>query len=239
MGREKMTAGSYTVFNAMVDIVAAPGKALDEIKSHTSWLGVPLVISIALACGVFAYYYNWVDFPWLIEETIRQVPAADRAESAEAIRQFMEPGRSTWTTVVAIVIVSLIIYTLQASYLHLANKLITGADIGFSQWFSFSIWTAFVGVFGSLSSFVVILMADSNQLATQSLQPLSLNSLFIHASPGDPLFTWASSLTLINFWTYFLMSIGFARWTGAALMKSTVIAVLPWAMIFGSWALMA
>jgi len=234
-----MTTESFTVFNAMVDIVAAPGKALDEIKSHTSWLGLPLVITITLACGVFAYYYNWVDFPWLIEETIRQVPTDNRAESADAIRQFMDPGRSTWTTVVAIVIVTFIVYTLQASYLHLANKLITGADIGFGQWFSFSVWTAFVGVFGSLSALVVIFMADSNQLATQSLQPLSMNSLFIHASPGDPLFTWASSLTLINFWTYFLMSIGYARWTGAELMKSTVIAVLPWAMIFGFWALMA
>lgn len=234
-----MSDKTYSVLNAMVDIVAAPGKALDEIKSHTSWLWLPLLISIALACGVFAYYYNWVDFPWLIEETIRQVPSDNRAESADAIRQFMDPGRSTWTTVVAIIIVSLIIYTLQASYLHLANKLITGADIGFGQWFSFSVWTAFVGVFGSLSGFIAIFMADSNQLASQGLQPLSLNSLFIHASPGDPLFTWASSLTLINFWIFFLMSIGYARWTGAELVKSTVIAVLPWAVIFGTWALMA
>jgi hypothetical protein len=49
------------------------------------------------------------------------------------------------------------------------------------------------------------------------------------------LYTWASTLTLINFWTFFLMSIGYARWTGADLVKSTVIAVLPWTMIFGVW----
>jgi len=234
-----MTDSSYSVFNAMVDIVAAPGKALDEIKLHTSWFGLPLVITITLASGLLAYYYNWVDFPWLVEETIRQIPAESRAESADAVRQFMQPGRSTWTTVVAIVIVTFIIYTLQASYLHLSNKLITGADIGFGQWFSFSVWTAFVGVFGSLAGFVMIFLADSNQLSTQGLSVLSLNSLFIHASPGDPLFTWANSLTLINFWTLFLMSIGYARWTGADMMKSTVIAVLPWAMIFGIWAAMA
>jgi hypothetical protein len=234
-----MTGHSYTVFNAMVDIVASPGKALDEIKSHTSWLLWPLMITLVSASGLFAYYYSWVDFPWLVEETIRQVPAENRAESADAIRQFMQPDRSTWTTMVAIVLMSLIIYTIQASYLHLANKLITGADIGFGKWFSFSVWTAFVGVFGTLAAFILIFMSDTNQLPTQSLQPLSLNALFIHASPGDPLFTWASSLTLVNFWTFFLMSIGYARWTGAELMKSTVIAVLPWAMIFGIWAAMA
>ena len=234
-----MTNESYSVFNAMVDIVAAPGKALDEIKLHTSWLWWPLLITMLLASGLFIYYYSWVDFPWLVEETIRQVPAESRAESADAIRQYMKPSLSMWTTVIAIVIMSLIIYTVQASYLHLANKLTTGAEIGFGQWFSFSIWTAFVGVFGALSGFATIFLADSNQLATQSLQPLSLNALLIHASAGEPLFTWASSLTLINFWTFFLMSIGYARWTGASLMKSTIIAVLPWAMIFGIWALLA
>lgn len=234
-----MTGNSYSVFNAMVDIVAAPGKALDEIKLHTSWLWWPLLISMIMASGLMAYYYNWVDFPWLVEETIRQIPVENRAESADAIRQYMQPGLSMWTAVVAIVIMTLIIYIIQASYLHLANKLITGADIGFGQWFSFSIWTSFVGVFGALSGFVMILLADSNQLATQSLQPLSLNALLIHASVGDPLFTWASSLTLINFWTWFLMSIGYARWTGADTMKSTVITVLPWVMIFGIWAAMA
>lgn len=233
-----MTDNSYSVFNAMVDIVASPGKALDEIKLHTAWLWWPLLISLLLGSGLMIYYYSWVDFPWLIEETIRGIPAENRAESADAIRQFMEPGRSTWTTVIAIVVVTLIIYTIQSTYLHLANKLVTGADISFGQWFSFSTWTAFVGVFGALAAFVLIFMADSNQLSQQSLQVLSINSLLVHASPGDPWFTWASSLTLINFWTLFLMSIGFARWTGAGMVKSTIIAITPWVLIFGIWALM-
>jgi hypothetical protein len=234
-----MTANSYSVFNAMVDIVASPGKALDEIKLHTSWLWWPLLISIALAAGLFVYYYSWVDFPWLVEETIRQVPVEDRAESADAIRAFMQPGTSTWTSVIAVVVMTFIIYSIQATYFHLANKLITGAEIGFGKWFSFVVWTSFVGVFGALAAFVMIFMADSNQMPTQGLQVFSLNSLFIHADPGDRLFTWASSLTLINFWTFFLMSIGYARWTGAEIVKSTIIAVLPWAVIFGVWGLMA
>ena len=96
-----------------------------------------------------------------------------------------------------------------------------------------------MGVFGVLAAIATIFMADSNQLSTQDLQVLSLNSLLIHAGPGDPLFTWASSLTLINFWTLFLMSIGYARWTGADTVKSTIIAVMPWVVIFGVWGLMA
>jgi len=165
-----MADSSYSMFNAMADIIAAPGKALDEIKSHTSWLWWPLLITMLLASGLMTYYYSWVDFPWLIEETIRQVPAENRAESADVIRNFMSVGTSTWTTVAAIVVMSLVIYTVQATYLHLANKLATGAEIGFGQWFSFSVWTSFVGVFGALAAFVVIFMADSNQLAGEKAE---------------------------------------------------------------------
>jgi hypothetical protein len=210
-----MAENSYSVFNAMVDIVASPGKALDEIKPHTQWLWWPLLISTGLACTLFAYYYSWVDFSWLVEETIRNTPVERRAESADAIREFMQPGRSPWTTALAIIVMSFIIYAVQATYLHLANKLTTGSEIGWGQWFSFSAWTGFVSVFGTLAVLVLILTADSNQLAQTDLQPLSMNSLLIHASPGDPWFTWGSSLSLIHFWMLFLMSIGFARWTGA------------------------
>ncbi|MCP4045428.1 MAG: hypothetical protein GY732_05505 [Gammaproteobacteria bacterium] len=232
-----MTDNSYTVFNAMADIVASPGKALDEIKQHKSWFWWPLLINILLACGLMIYYFSWVDSPWLIDEAIRQLPAENRAEAGEGVRMFMQSGWQTWVTVISIVVMSFIIYALQALYLNLANKLITGSEIKYGQWFSFSVWTAFVGVFATLAAFITILMADSNQLSQQSLQVLSLNSLLIHAAPGEPWFAWASSWTLINFWSLFLMSIGFARWTGTPIVKSTIIACLPWVVIFGVWAL--
>ena len=232
-----MSENSYSVLNAMVDIVAAPGKALEAIKSNTSWLWWPLLISIAMASAAFAYYFSWVDFPWLVDETIRNTPVDRRAESADAIRNFMQPGKSTMFTVLAIVVMTFVIYTIQSVYLHLANELTAGAEIGFGQWFSFSVWTAFVGVFAALAMFMTIFMADSNQLAQTDLQPLSINSLLIHANPDEPWFTWASSLSLINFWMLFLMSIGFAQWTNTPIVKSTIIAVLPWVAIFGIWAL--
>jgi hypothetical protein len=185
---------------------------------------------------LLVYFYNWVDFPWLVEETIRQMPAENRAEAADAVRQFMQPGRSMMFSVIAVVVMLCVIYLLQSVYLHLANKLITGAQVGFGQWFSFSAWTGVVSIFGTLAAFVTMFMADSNQMSLEDLQVLSLNSLLLHAAPGEPWFRWASSLTLVQLWTLALMSIGYARWTGAAIVKSTVIAVLPWVAIFGIWA---
>lgn len=231
-----MAEKSYSVFNAMVDIVASPAKALDEIKLHTSWLWWPLLITIVLACGLFAYYYNWVDFEWLVEETIRQVPAENRAESADAIRNFMSPKSSMVTTLIAVVVMTFLIYLLEAVYFHLANKITTGSEIGFGQWFSFATWTAFVGVFATLAAFVLVFTAGSNQISAESLQVLSINNLLLHAQAGDPWFRWGSSLSLINFWMLVLMTIGYARWTGASMVKSAIIACLPWVLIFGIWA---
>jgi len=231
-----MSDTNYSVFNAMTDIIASPGKALGEVKQHTSWLWWPLLISVALAMGIFAYYYSWVDFPWLVEETIRGIPAENRAESADAVRNFMKPGQTMWITLISILIMSFVIYTISAVYYHLVNKMTSGAEIGFSQWFSFSVWVSFVNVFGSLAMLATILMADSNQLAQTSLQPLSLNALLIHANPGETWHTWANSVNLLSFWTIFLAAIGFERWTGASTVKSWVVAALPWVLIFGIWA---
>jgi len=198
----------------------------------------PLLITILLACGLFVYFYNWVDFPWLVEETIRQMPAESRAEGAEAVRQFMQPSTSMWMSIAAVAIVTFLVYLLQATYLHLANKIISGSDIGFGQWFSLSAWTGFVSVFGTLAAFIAMFLADSNQLSAEGLQVLSFNSLLLHAAPGEPWFRWASSWGLINIWSILLLSIGYSRWTSSAMVKSSLIVALPWLAIFGIWAIM-
>jgi len=66
----------------------------------------------------------------------------------------------------------------------------------------------------------------------------SLNSLVVHASPDDPWFRWATSLRLLVVWSLVLLIMGYSRWTGASMVKSTVIAALPTVLIFGIWALM-
>lgn len=232
-------AAAYTVINAMIDIIAAPSRALDEIRQHPRWFWWPLLLLFAVMIGAFAWYFSWVDFDWLTNEVIRQTVADGApADQAEQIRAFMSPTRQLLFTVLAIVVISLIIYTIQAVYLHLVNKVTGDASLSYGQWFSFSVWTAFVGIVNGLVMFVVILLADSNQLPADRLTPLSMNSLFIHAEAGDAWFNWGNSLNLVHFWMLWLMTLGFSRWTGSSMTKSAIVAVTPWALIFGIWAIM-
>ena len=229
--------GRYSVFNAMVDIIAQPSRALDEVKKHPRWFWWPLLLSLALGCAAFAYYTNWVDFEWMVDEVIRgAIAQGTPADQAESIRAFMNPGMQMWSSVIGIVVVTFLIYAIQATYLHLVNKTAGDPSLGWGQWFSFSAWTAFVGIFASIAMFIVMFLADNNQVAQHDLMPLSMNSLFMHQSPGDPWFTWGNSLNLLNIWMLVLMAIGYHRWTGASMVKSAIVTSTPWVLIFGIWA---
>lgn len=231
-----MSETNYSVTNALVDIFAAPGKALEQVKSHAAWLWWPLLISLLLTLALTVYYNSWVDMEWLIENEIQKIPAESRAESADAVRAFMNSGAQIWISVVSVVIFSFLVYVISATWFHLANKLTSGAPIRWGQWFGFSVWTMFPLVIGAFAAFAVIFMADSNQLPAEKMQALSLNQIFIHAGPGEPWFNWGNAFSILNFWVIALMSIGYARWTGSSTVKSAVIAALPWVLVFGIWA---
>jgi hypothetical protein len=233
-----MTSNNYGVMNAMVDIIASPGRAWDEIKGHSGWLWVPLLITLGVSCAAFAYYYTWVDFDWLVEETIRGLPAETRAEAAPGVRQFMSPTSTLALTIGSIVFVTVVIYLISALYYLLAGKIALSGEISFGQWFSLSVWSGFPAIFSGLAMFVVIFMADSNQLSQAELSPLSLNALLIGAEAGEPWFNWGNSVQLVAFWSIFLAGLGIARWTGATLLKGIVIAALPSVLVFGIWAAM-
>ncbi|MEE4175319.1 MAG: YIP1 family protein [Xanthomonadales bacterium] len=229
-------SSNYTVFNAMVDIIASPARAIDEIRDHTSWLWAPLILLIVLTCAAFSYYYTWVDFDWLVEETIRGLPAESRAEAAPGVRGFMSPTTSIAITVASIVFVTMIMLSIFAGYVHLVAKLTTSAEIRYGQWFSLNAWTSFPGVINAVAMFIVILTASSNQLSQDALSPLSFNSLFIGAEPGDPWFNWGNSTNLIQIWSSALLGLGFSRWTGSSLVKGLIVAFAPLVLIYGIWA---
>jgi len=231
---------NYGVSNALIDIIAAPGKALDEVKTRVSWLWAPLGITLVLTIAAVVSYNLWVDFDWLVEETIRTAlpPGSDPAAAAP-IRSFMKPAVMIVSGVAGVIGVTLFIYLLQSLYLHLVNKAAGDPSLSFGQWFAFSAWTAFPGVFGAVAMFVVMLLAENNQVGQAELSPLSLQSLFIHAEPTSPWFIWGSSLQLTNFWMLALMTIGFMRWTGSSLLKSALIACAPWVLLFGIWGVIA
>lgn len=227
---------NYTVINAMVDIIASPAKALDEVRQRPAWLWAPLFLVIVMTSAAFGYYYSWVDFDWLVEDTINNLPAESRAEAAPGVRSFMSPTSSIALAIASITFVTLVLYAIFAAYYHLVAKMATEAEVKYGQWFALQAWTSFPAIFSAIAVFAVIFLADSNQLAQHELTPLSFNQLFIGAEPGDDWFNWGNSTNLLQLWSTALAGLGFARWTGSSLAKGMIIAFIPLVLIYGIWA---
>src|SRR5690554_6496935 len=233
-----MMNNAYGIGNALVDIIAAPSKALDEVRHRVSWLWVPLGIVIALSIASLVSYYAWVDFDWLVDQSVADALQSGADPSAEAaIRSFMQPGTMVTVAAVSMLVMTLLIYTHQAVYLHLVNKVTGSPELRFGQWFALTAWSAFPMIFLALSTFGMLALTSSRQLGQYDLSPLSLQSLFIGAEPGSSWASWGSSLTLISFWTIGLLALGIRRWTGASVLKAVIIAAMPSVLIFGIWAL--
>ncbi|HBK55382.1 MAG TPA: hypothetical protein DDZ76_03725 [Xanthomonadales bacterium] len=231
-------SGNYTVASAFIDMFAAPGKAIDGIRSHLAWFWWPLLVVLLASAAIVAGYMVWVDFEWLIDQTVRMaVPPGGDPAIAESVRKFMNPTMMIASGLVGLVLGTGVIHLLLAVYLHLVNKVVGDPAGGFGQWFVLSVWAALPpGLFSALSSALVIATAESNQLPQDALNPLSLQSLIIHAEPATAWYGWGNALTVLNLWLIGLLTLGFMRWTGVSLGKSLVFVAAPWVLIFGGWA---
>ena len=221
---------TYGVFDALIDIIAAPGKALDGVKGHNKWMWAPLITTIVLGIAAFGYYISWVDWDWYKDFLIQQgVDGGQPRDQVEAGMEVMSPGLFIGLASAMVIIFTFLFYSIQAGYLHLVTKLTGSQDTGFGDWFALTCWTSFVSIFNAIAMFVVILMASSNQLEPWDLTPLSLNSLIFHFEPGaDFMFKLMSSITLVHFWMLFLTSLGVSRWTKSSLGKGFAIALPIW-----------
>lgn len=228
----------YGIGQALVDIIAAPSKALDEIKHRVGWLWVPLFIVILLVTASQVIYTLWVDLDWLVDQAVAAAMAGGGDPAVEqAIHQWMQPNTLLITAVLGILLMVPLVHLIQAIYLHLVNKLVGNPDLRFGQWFALSVWSAFPMIFQSLAAFGVMALAADRRVSQEELLPLSLQSLFIRAEPGTSWAAWGSAIDLIMLWVIGLLALGIMRWTGASALKGIIIAAVPYVLIFGAWAL--
>lgn len=228
----------YGIGQVLVDIIAAPSKALDEIKHRVGWLWVPLFIVILLVTASQVIYTLWVDLDWLVDQAVAAAMAGGGDPAVEqAIHQWMQPNTLLITAVLGILLMVPLIHLIQAIYLHLVNKLLGNPDLRFGQWFALSVWSAFPMIFQSLAAFGVMALAADRRVSQEELAPLSLQSLFIRAEPGTSWAAWGSAIDLIMLWVIGLLALGIMRWTGASALKGIIIAAVPYVLIFGAWAL--
>ncbi|MEY4642706.1 MAG: hypothetical protein RLZZ227_2700 [Pseudomonadota bacterium] len=130
------------------------------------------------------------------------------------------------------VVVLVLIMALFALYLHFASKF-SFVQLGWKAWFSMMWWTSIPTIFGALASWVVLLSNSNGQLPIMELNVLNFTNLLGLEVQG-PL----AYLTPFYLWSFALLALGYQNWTKKNLLSSAVIALAPYIVIFGLWAVL-
>lgn len=217
------------------NIFLEPKKALQDIRGHGSWVWYPFVIALVLSILVTIWYFSTVDMNWLGQQTLAQLSGRNlSADQQQAILSSFTRGRFLSFGVLGAVVVTVVLWLLQALYYFFAAK-IGGYEVqSYGQWFSFTVWTWFPNVIATIAAGITYIFTN-NQTAFTSLDVTSLNTLIFHLPPTAKLAGVAGSVHLTTFWVLGLMIVGFALWTRKSLGKSTVIVLTPWVILYALW----
>ena len=226
-----------SAFATLGQVFTEPTKAFTALRERSNPV-LPLLLLILGSAGLMVWYYQIVDFPWMIDQMLAASPQGEDPAARAAMQQFMNPATMTVTTTVSIAIMLPLILLLSAVYLLLSAKVI-GSDIGFGKWFSFAAWASVPALLTIPAGAVVLLMAGNGQVAQNEINPLSLNQLLFQLPMGH---RWAGLLDAIHLpmlWGLFVSAVGYRVWTGKSSAASWLIVSLPYLVIFGGWALFA
>ena len=228
---------SVTSMSIMTNIFTNPQTVFDEIKIKYPVM-LPLFSMIILQAALIMMMYMSIDYKWYIDEMVQRVTTADsKQEDIDAMRQGLEMMSATTTGIIGAVFASLFVaamYCVMALYFVIVSA-ISNDGFKFKQWYSFIAWTSMPAIIGILAGFVVVLTASNGQIMPESLNPLSLNELFFNMDATKGLGAVLAGTSITAFWSFALMVIGYAKWTGKSTAVSAAIIFALYAFTYGIW----
>jgi hypothetical protein len=221
------------MFQNLIDILAAPTAVFNRLKEKPSILFPWLLITVAVA-SIQTGFFLLVDHDYLVDQLVEQALANNPTAGENQLRQNLSgvsPTVFAASSAIATFVFLSVIMALNAVYLNFMSKFGHG-QYSFKAWFSMLAWTGIPALFIALAGWVSILTASNGLISLTSLQPLSLDSLF-GLDSGNRLL---QSINLPQFWSMALLVMGYKNWTGASMVKSAVITLAPFILIYGVWA---
>jgi hypothetical protein len=223
-------------------LIFEPRRGFAELDARPRYLW-PLLLLTFLQGGIALWYVMFVDLEWLVDQQVRATALGANLTDEEIARMASDASgqagmRATLAAIIAAIAMPLMLL-ISALYLLLATK-VTGVERSFRHWFALSAWcTLPVMLVGTLLAALALLMASSNQVTQQALQPLSLNELVYHREPGEPGYSLLSNINLFQLVSVYLTAMGLKVWTARSWTYCIVVAALPFVLIYGIWAFFA
>lgn len=221
----------------LIDIFLQPGKVFQDLREQPKF-ALPLLLIIVFSAALPLWYFLTVDGAWYMQHMLlaagREMSAADLEKS-----KAMMPGTQAMAYIGAAssAVMITVVFALYALYLMLAGK-ITGAAMTFRRGFSLAAWSSMPVVLGMLVALVGV-ATMSPQTPIESLMLTNVDPLLVHVAPESPWAGLARGFSLLNFWTWYLLALGWRIFNRASWTQSAIVALIPSVLIYGGMALVA
>lgn len=229
--REAITMNNLQLSLALL---SEPKKALEELRERPSFWFPLLLIAFGTALAIVVYFQH-VDMAWFTDYLGSLDPKMAKAgESVPAMSRDM----LMWTSLTAVIISIPIMRMVEAAYYLLAGK-VTNLGQAYGHWLALACWSSLPLLLSLVIGLILLFMHPTGQISQEQLNVLSLNELLFHVAPGSKWHTLATTLTLLHPWAWGLAAYGVRVWSGRSWGFSVGFSLLPWAVFYGVWALIA
>jgi hypothetical protein len=213
-------------------VIIEPSPTFARLRDKASpW--IPLIALIVLSFAMTYWWISTVDFDWLREHMAAARPEL-KPEQREAMGKFITPTSMLVGGAGGAVIGTLVLFALSALYYLIAGKAI-GAPYSYGKWFAFSAWVSVPRLL-VLPLMAVQIVSSHGHLAPEDLNMVSLNYLLLHLPQSHPWASLASNIDLASIRSIALAAFGLRAWTGRSMSTCAIVAILPYAVIYGLWA---
>ena len=214
------------------NVILEPTPTFARLKTRTNaW--IPLLILMLLSLAISFWWISTLDFSWFHEHMLAAQPNA-KPEVRAAMGKFLTPKTMMWSTGAGTVLGTVAVFAVTALYYLIAGKLL-GTGIGYGKWFGFSVWVSVPRLL-ALPLSALQIVTSGGRLAPEDLNMVSLNYLLLHLPLSNPWASLAGNIDLTSVWTIVLAVLGLKAWTGRPTATCVTVAVLPYLIIFGLWA---
>jgi len=225
------THSATSPFAALMAMFYEPTKAFGmlETKRH-SWF--PLVLLMASSCVLMLWYFNVVDFAWMLDTMTASIKDPAAREQASAMM-----SKSTMQTmgIAGSLVVLPLFMALYAVYFLLVAKAMNNDSFGFGAGFGLAAWSSVPSLLMLPLGAMQIMLSSNYQLTTSELNPLTLNQLLFQYPMMHPLSGPLDMLSVPFFWSILLMIIGFQVFAKVSRATAAKVVLIPHVTVFGLW----
>lgn len=221
-----------STFSSFTGMFYEPRHAFSRLRSRPhGWL--PALLITGGTALIVWWYYQTVDFPWLIDQQLRAMPDLN-ASQREAAAAMMRPRVLTWSGVIGTLVVMPLLMAFYGLVYLIASKLI-GSEIRFGKWFALAAWSSVPRLL-CFPLMVMQILGSNGQLPAEDLNMVSFNYLLLRLPVEHPWAGLANNIDLAAVWAIGLAAVGIRVWTGRGIVACSLIAALPSVLVYGLWA---